>query len=267
MVAATRRVTAARKKTLATSFPWGPVFDWLLRLAIFGFLICDLYLGVEYVTRPGRWPVTRIEIQGSLQYQTTAEIEHQLAGIDFQNFFSLDLNEVYRRVAALPWVSRASIKRRWPDLLRVELVEQEPAVYWGPTGMLNQDGMLFSPSVRVPGPWAQLNGPEGQHAEVWQVYLQLQEILATEHLELKSLSLSERQAWTLQLTDGLMLYLGKDKLFPRIQMFLDVYPALIMPALERLDYIDLRYDTGMAMGWKPEYLQTQLVPGPSAVKK
>lgn len=256
MVAATRRVAGARKKTPSTPWPWGLWFDWLLRLSILGLLACDLYWGFEYVTRPGRWPVTRIEVQGELRYQQTAEIEQHLAGIDFGNFFMLDLDQVYQRIATLPWVSRASVKRRWPDLLRIELAEQEPAVYWGKQGMLNQDGMLFEPATRIEGPWAQLDGPQGQHGEVWQVYLQLQEILASEHLELKSLSLSDRQAWSLQLRDGLKLYLGKDKLFERIQMFLDVYPALILPALERLDYIDLRYDTGMAMGWKPEYMQS-----------
>jgi cell division protein FtsQ len=62
------------------------------------------------------------------------------------------------------------------------------------------------------------------------------------------------------LDDGVTLNLGREERVERIQRFMDVYP-MIKVQLEAkkitekqknqaVDYIDLRYDTGLAVGWK-----------------
>jgi cell division protein FtsQ len=67
------------------------------------------------------------------------------------------------------------------------------------------------------------------------------------------MSLSERFAWRLTLVGGLTLDLGRTEFIDRVQRFVDLYPLLINN--ERyLEYVDLRYDTGMAVGWKSDTL-------------
>lgn len=76
--------------------------------------------------------------------------------------------------------------------------------------------------------------------------------------------MSERFSWQLTLSDGVLLNLGREDRIVRIQRFMDIYPRIKSQALiensslkkkkksthKVIDYIDLRYDTGLAVGWK-----------------
>lgn len=44
--------------------------------------------------------------------------------------FGVDLDEARRSLERLPWVERAWVERRWPDIIRVRLVEREPLAIW-----------------------------------------------------------------------------------------------------------------------------------------
>jgi len=44
--------------------------------------------------------------------------------------FGVDLDAARRSLESLPWVERAWIERRWPDIIRVRLVEREPLAIW-----------------------------------------------------------------------------------------------------------------------------------------
>ena len=74
-------------------------------------------------------------------------------------------------------------------------------------------------------------------------------------MSIDELVLSERFAWQLTLNDGVTLNLGREKRIERIQRFMDAYPQIKDQSNnknnQQVDYIDLRYDTGIAVGWKP----------------
>jgi cell division protein FtsQ len=62
------------------------------------------------------------------------------------------------------------------------------------------------------------------------------------------LFLSERFAWNLRLANGIKLNLGRSEFIDRLQRFVDIFP-LISAQNKSVDYVDLRYDTGLAVGW------------------
>ena len=86
-------------------------------------------------------------------------------------------------------------------------------------------------------------------------------------LTIDELVLTERFSWQLTLDDGVTLNLGREERVERIQRFMDSY-AMIKAKLkvkiitqkdknQAVDYIDLRYDTGLAVGWKTLTEQTK----------
>ena len=79
----------------------------------------------------------------------------------------------------------------------------------------------------------------------------MQKLLATTGLAIGELSLSERFAWQLQLTNGIELNLGRQEFMDRLQRFVDVYP-LLSKQDKLIHYVDLRYDTGFAVGWQED---------------
>ncbi|GAL13019.1 cell division protein FtsQ [Vibrio astriarenae] len=70
-------------------------------------------------------------------------------------------------------------------------------------------------------------------------------------LAITSLVLNERRAWQIILDNGMRLELGKESMDERIDRFVSLYYQLGEKA-QRVSYIDLRYDTGAAIGWFPE---------------
>ena len=83
-------------------------------------------------------------------------------------------------------------------------------------------------------------------------FTNLNQILDYSNLNIDELVLSERFAWQLTLNDGVRLDLGRENRVERIQRFMDAYPKIKVSKNknQQVDYIDLRYDTGLAVGWK-----------------
>ena len=95
-------------------------------------------------------------------------------------------------------------------------------------------------------------------------------MLKVNNLELTSLALSERFSWQLWLDNGIRLNLGRKEKAKRVQRFIDVYPRMEQRADAQIDVVDLRYDTGLAVSWKPvqeEQLENKSKAWPSQQKE
>lgn len=195
-------------------------------------------------------PVSGLVVQGELEYVTQADIRQALQDDPaMDNFFTLNVNEVQQRIETLPWVHRVSVRKRWPALLYVYVVEKRPRARWGEDRLLSDRGEIFTAALaRLKQPLVQLSGPDNMADKVWKEYQQFHRLLGLNGYEVAALHLTERQAWELQLVNGPTLKLGRGDTLVRLQRFIDVYPLL--PEREKMAYIDLRYDTGVAVGWK-----------------
>ena len=86
----------------------------------------------------------------------------------------------------------------------------------------------------------------------------MQTLLAGAALPIDELFLSERFAWQITLKNAIKLNLGRQEFIDRLQRFVDVYP-LLKEQPKAVEYIDLRYDTGLAVGWSDEHKQSENV--------
>ncbi len=198
-----------------------------------------------------RIPVEGVVLQGSRDYVTNADVLGALRDdAATSNFFTLDVNDVQQRIADLPWVYQASVRKRWPALLYVYVVEQSPRAIWGNDRLLSDRGGIFkAPLERLKRPLVRLSGPDDMADRVWDEYRRFEQILALNGFHIDSMNLTPRHAWEVQLKDGPKLSLGRGDATARLQRFLEVYPQI--EPRERIAYLDLRYDTGFAVGWKP----------------
>lgn len=76
-------------------------------------------------------------------------------------------------------------------------------------------------------------------------------LITTTDMAIDELSLSERFVWQVQLKNGIKLNLGRQEFIDRLQRFIDVYPLLAQQE-KAVKYVDLRYDTGVAVGWNDD---------------
>jgi cell division protein FtsQ len=196
-------------------------------------------------------PVRYVEVEGTFQRVTPIQVEAAVAdGLD-AGFMTVDLGALREQVQELDWVDRVNVGRRWPDTLVVRVVEHQAAARWGENGLLNVRGELFTERSRHSFPeLPSLAGPPGTERDVARRYLAVRGKLAEAGLALESLELDARGAWRLVLGGGQEIRLGRRDIDERLYRFFDVVAPALAAELQRVEYVDLRYTNGFAVGWR-----------------
>ena len=203
-----------------------------------------------------RSPVNEIVVSGDIKFLQPQQIETLIKTEQPGSFFELDVARTHQLVESLPWVYRASVRKRWPRGLEIYVVEQRPAAIWNSDMLLNEHGDTFDAKIEDKHVLQQLQlpslfGPGGSEHTALQGYRNMQSLLETTELNIVEMFLSERFAWNLQLNNGVKLNLGRTQFIDRLQRFVDILP-LVSKQQKQIDYVDLRYDTGLAVGWKTQ---------------
>lgn len=196
-------------------------------------------------------PIQSIEINGPFQRVTALQIEEVISEELDAGFLGTDLSRMQALVQGLPWIDQASVARRWPNRIAVTVSEQAPAAVWGERGLLNVRGELFVRSARhVPAELPQLSGPENRSADVAKRYLEVRQKLIPIGLDLRRVHLDARGAWQMTLQNGLVVRLGRREIEERTGLFVDVVASIITGHAADIEYVDMRYSNGFAIGWK-----------------
>ena len=232
-------------------------WSFWLGVSFFVAVIISLFVGswliTEKVIAEEGAPVTSLVISGEMPFTIREDIETAVENIDLGNFFQVNVNEVQQQVAQLPWVYSVSVRKHWPNELKIYVVDQSPVAQWNGEFLINTEGKTFQADLsRIKKGLPQFFGPEGTENVALENFNNLNRLLNFSDLAIDELVLSERFSWQLTLNDGVMLNLGREDRIERIQRFMDVYPTLKenKEDNQQVNYVDLRYDTGVAVGWK-----------------
>ena len=98
-------------------------------------------------------------------------------------------------------------------------------------------------------PW--LRGPENRLSQILDGWTQFNDELAPAGLEIQQLNLDQRGAWSLVLTNGTTVHLGRDAAHERLQRLMSSWDALLEDQAAPPSDVDLRYTNGFAVNWPP----------------
>ncbi|MGH8197000.1 MAG: cell division protein FtsQ/DivIB [Steroidobacteraceae bacterium] len=252
-----RRKTAGRRIELP-KLEWPRAGRVVGALAALGSLALLLTFGLDQ-------PVRSIVIDGPFQRVAAVEVQQAALGSLQGGFVSADLDRLRKSVEALAWVDRARVQRLWPDSVRVEIVEQQPAARWGEDGLLNTRGELFASGVRhVPPELPRLDGPPGTEWQVAQRYLVIQGRLVEQGLRIAALRLDARGAWELDLSNGVTVRLGRRQVDERMDRFVEIGAQVIAGRAADIHYVDMRYSNGFSIGWRRNRMPERVAPAAMA---
>jgi cell division protein FtsQ len=232
-------------------------------LSVFALVIMALMFGAyksySWLQDEQRLPVQSIVLSGDIKMLDPEHLERLIRQQNTGSFFAIDVNEVHQLVEQQAWVYSASIRKRWPSSLYIHVVEQQAVARWNDDLLLNKygdsfDGMGVSEGTKRDEAQQALNdlvklfGPGGSEKTALTGYTNMRRLLRSSNESVAQLSLNERFAWTVRLKSGITLNIGRQEYIKRLQRFIDVYP-LLQKEKKAINYIDLRYDTGLAVGW------------------
>jgi cell division protein FtsQ len=235
------------------SVPWRPIAAVAAGVA----LLAGVYSATLWLMDR---PFDTIVASGPFERVPVVQVEAAVADHIGSGFLSADLDDVRDALEVLPWVAKASVRRRWPNTLQIGIEEQVAAACWRETGLVNRQGRLFVADARhVPAELPRLAGPAGTEVQVTKQFFLIQASLEQRGLTAAALDLDSRGSWRLTLGNGLDVRFGSQDIDLRIQRFLNALDVLLTGAADDMKYIDMRYTNGFAVGWRnPARIATRL---------
>lgn len=208
---------------------------------------------VWFLSRPF-FPLREVVVLTPPAHVTTSQLEYVARTAIQGNFFSVDLEQVRSTFEKLPWVRRAEVRRRWPDVLELRLEEHQAAAYWtvsesGDSQLVNRQGEVFIAASDADMP--AFSGPQGSAAYLQMRYRDFETALAPLGRRVVGLALSAREAWQLRLDDGMVIVLGRDQdrapIDRRLARFVAAWPQARDSVGIQIAVADLRYPSGFAL--------------------
>lgn len=230
-------------KTISLDWPKGFMALLMLLLTLLG----------AWALMPGSSPLTKLELRGQFDRLQAADVriaaQEQLSA----GFFSIDIDALHASVAALPWVAKLRIERRWPGRIVMHVGERIPVARWNAGAVLDSRGNTFEPRPHeVPAGLPRLGGRPGTEAEVARTWVHLSKALAGSALALEGISLNERGQWIAKSLGGVELRFGQAQPEERMNFLLGTGMTVLEGRWGEVAYIDLRYTNGFAVGWRAD---------------
>ncbi len=145
-----------------------------------------------------------------------------------------------------------SVRRRWPASLVVRLAARVAVARWNGVGLLDRRGKIFALARGGLGRGLpRLAGPPGSLRLVFAEFRRWWPLLARARLTPTALSMDRRGGVVLRLRRGPTLRLGARDRRARLLLFLTAALPTLRPRWRRVRYVDLRYPSGFAVGWRP----------------
>ncbi|MDN5782663.1 MAG: cell division protein FtsQ/DivIB, partial [Luteimonas sp.] len=202
-----------------------------------------------------RWPLRTLRIGGDLKRVDEQKLRAAVLPYASKGFFAIRLEDAQVAVAKLPWVEHAEVRKRWPDVVEVRIVEHRPFARWGKDLLLSEDGDLFPLSgAQVPAslPRFDVDAPAARTADVVALYNEANQMFAPEGVRVREVSLDRRGSWSLLLSNGIRVVVGSQEARLRLARFARLLPKLLAQNPQRLARADLRYTNGFALTWGEE---------------
>ncbi len=204
----------------------------------------------KQLSDPDLLPLKSVQVEGRFDYVTSEQLKKMVAPLLTGGFFHVDVDAIQAATESLPWVKETSVRRVWPDTVRIKVTEQIAFARWGKKSLLNAEGEVFTPALKaMPENLPVLTGPQDSQTLLVQQLVSMNELLQPLGLSIKHMMLNERRSWQLTLDNGIDLVLGRKHSLLRMQRFIQVYPARLASEVARIKHVDMRYNNGFAVRW------------------
>ena len=182
------------------------ISQWLKTAIVLVLIALGGVFLADQMFNPAKFQITEIEVHGQFRNVDGDRVKRVVESGMKGNYFSVSLKGLESQITKLPWAYSASVRRRWPSTLVVDVVEVQPVAVWGESRWLNFTGDLVA--KQQPGrihKYTQLpriHGPENDVSLVWQSFRRWSGKFASTGLSLDGLTLGSNGLWSLELSLG-----------------------------------------------------------------
>lgn len=215
------------------------------RIVALVLLLVALLGGAREVFR--NWPVADIELVGRFDVIDPYELAEQLLWLKSENYFTLDVYDVYRQLRQEPMVASLAVRKQWPSSLQILIYEDVPVALWNDATVLMASGRMVEPPSRLDtSSLLKLYGADPVQSDSLRIFKRLQQALGNYGIQVVSMRVNPVLSVDATLSNGWVVRLGRqyfDERMQRLIALLGVYKA------GEISQVDLRYGKGAAIRW------------------
>lgn len=116
----------APSKTSGRDFSWARIlFELASKLFLAGVVIYLIYASYNFLISDPRFEITQVSLRGHHALEEKQLLDW-LGPVHGENLFTYDLPRASERLAEHPWVLSASVQRKFPQEIQIELTERVP---------------------------------------------------------------------------------------------------------------------------------------------
>jgi cell division protein FtsQ len=230
-------------------FGWKHWFrDAMMLTLILGVIGCVIYL--QQVETSPLLPILHVTVDGEFSHINKDALVQAVTPFAIGGFMSVDVARLREAGEVIPWVKEIQVKRVWPDSLHLVVEEQEAIALWGNDALVNNQGHLFFPTkASFPNGLVQLKGPKGSSRMVAKQFYEVSRLISTLGLSVQEIEMNARRAWTIKLSNGVNVMLGRTDSEQRLQRFTTMFKAVLRPYEKDITAVDMRYTNGLSVAW------------------
>ena len=265
---------------------------WILTVSVLLILFLVGLFVADRIFHPEKFQIKQIEVRGQFHEVESGEVRRVVENALSGNYFTVSLDHLEKEIKQLAWVFSASLRRKWPSTIVVDVQEVQPVARWGESQWMNFTGDLVNREANISKSVSDklplLFGPSSESNEVWRAFSQWSEKFAVNGLNLDELSLDQRGIWKLQLSlsalslsnfavvvdDNLespndvsadisnvrvLMIVDKAEAHERIERFIRTLDQQLLEKFAAMQSIDLRYPNGFAISWNQQSPQSPLL--------
>ena len=232
-----------------------------VRALLLGFVLLALGALGAWASSHPVFAIRGVSILGDTQHNNARNLRAQMAAHLNGTFITIDLAAARQAFESAPWVRRATVRREFPNRLKVILQEHQAVGYWGAEGestLINSHGEVFEANLGEVEQEAlpRLNGPQAQSAQVLLLYRALRPLFEGNAMPIELFELTSRGNWRAQLDSGAVIELGRgteEDVVARTRQFLGTLAQVAARygrTASALESADLRHELGYALRLK-----------------
>ena len=168
-----------------------------------------------------------------------------------KSFFTMDINHLRKEIEKIDWVKNVTIRRSYPDEVKIYIEEHIPIAIWNDDYYLDEFGKIFSAN-KIDSDLPLITSVTNRNNIIFKYFILLSKSISDNKINEKIIKIQENEIRSLSahLLSGIKVKFGSSNITEKINIFFKAYKTLNSSDLKKIRYIDMRYSNGFSIGWK-----------------
>ena len=168
-----------------------------------------------------------------------------------KSFFTMDINYLREKIEKIDWVKNVTIRRSYPDEVKIYIEEHIPVAIWNNDYYLDEFGKIFSAN-NINSDLPLIVSRSNRNNIIFKYFTLLSKSILDNKIDEKIIKIQENEIRSLSVffLSGIKVEFGSSNITDKINIFFKAYKTLNSSDLKKIRYIDMRYSNGFSVGWK-----------------